>query len=164
MGTLIANAAMLEGKEVIFHPAYIGKIRSGASTCYVHIGDTPTSTPIVSQYDVIVVLTLQALKKLEPQVKPGGVLVWENSNIKEPPEREDVHVYGFPAYRKAIAELKNVKVMNMIMLGALLKTIPLVKKDSLLEVLKSTLPTRTHDLLPLNLQAIELGMSMASQD
>lgn len=50
--------------------------------------------------------------------------------------------------------------MNMIMLGALIKINPMVKKDSLIAVLKDTLPPRFHHLIPWNEKAIELGMRL----
>ena len=48
----------------------------------------------------------------------------------------------------------------MLILGALVKISPIVKKDSLLLALKETLPTRYHNLIPLNEKAIEMGMSL----
>ena len=88
------------------------------------------------------------------------MLIWEGSTIKEPPKRNDLEIFGIPAIEKASNDLKNVKVMNMLVLGALVKITGIVKKESLLVALKDTLPKRHHHLIPLNEQAIELGMSL----
>ncbi len=160
MGTILAHAAIREGKEVIFRPVYAGKMRGGRSNCIVSISDLPIASPIVDQYDAVIALTLPSLKKFEFTVKQGGILIWESTTIKEPPTRTDIRVYAVPAYMKAAAVLKNTKVTNMIMLGALVKINPLVNKESLMAALKETLPGRHHDLIPLNEKAIELGMNL----
>lgn len=163
MGTLLAYAAMKEGKEVSWMPSYGPEMRGGTANCMVNISDQPISSPIVSAYDVAVVLNLPSLKKFELRVKKGGILIWENTSIKEPPARADIRVYGLPAIEKATNELKNVKVMNVLVLGALVKINHIVKKESLVVALKESLPERYHHLIPLNEKAIELGMSLAER-
>jgi 2-oxoglutarate ferredoxin oxidoreductase subunit gamma len=160
MGTLLAYAAMKEGKEVSWMPSYGPEMRGGTANCIVNISDEPISSPIVSEYDIAVVLNLPSLKKFEPRVKKGGILIWESTNIKEPPTRTDITVIALPAVEKALKELKNVKVMNMLVLGSLVKLKKIVKKESLMVALKDTLPKRHHKLIPLNENAIELGMSL----
>jgi len=160
MGTLLAYAAMKEGKEVSWMPSYGPEMRGGTANCIVNISDQPISSPIVSAYDVAIVFNQPSLKKFEPKVKKGGILIWESTTIKEPPSREDIKIYPIPAIEKATHELKNVKVMNMLMLGVLVKISGIVKKESVLQALKETLPERYHHLIPLNIEAIDLGMTL----
>jgi 2-oxoglutarate ferredoxin oxidoreductase subunit gamma len=107
-----------------------------------------------------VVLNQPSLKKFEARVKKGGLLIWESSTIKEGPTRDDIQTIALPAIDKATNDLKNVKVMNMLVLGALIKLKPIVKSEALLTALKETLPERHHKLIPLNKDAIELGMKL----
>jgi 2-oxoglutarate ferredoxin oxidoreductase subunit gamma len=160
MGALLAYAAMKEGKEVSWMPSYGPEMRGGTANCIVNISDQPISSPIVSEYDVAVVLNQPSLRKFESRIKPGGILIWESTNIKKPPSRIDIDVHALPAIEKATHELNNVKVMNMLILGALIKINEIVKKESLLIALKETLPARHHHLIPLNEKAIELGMKL----
>ena len=160
MGTLLAYSAMKEGKEVSWFPSYGPEMRGGTANCMVNISDELISSPIVTLFDVAVVLNLPSLKKFEPRVKKDGILIWENSIIKEPPERKDINVYGIPAIEKASKELENVKVANMILLGGLVKLINIVKKEILMTALKDTLPERHHHLIPLNKRAIDMGMEL----
>lgn len=160
MGKLLAYAAMKEGKEISWMPSYGPEMRGGTANCIVNVSDEPISSPVVTAYDVVVVLNQPSLKKFEPRVKKGGVLIWESSTIKEGPTRDDINIYAIPAIDKASNELKNVKVMNMLVLGSLVKIMNIVKKDSLLIALKETLPARHHKLIPLNEEAIEMGMSL----
>jgi 2-oxoglutarate ferredoxin oxidoreductase subunit gamma len=160
MGKLLAYAAMKEGKEISWMPSYGPEMRGGTANCIVNISDEPISSPVVTEYDVVVALNQPSLKKFESRVKKGGILIWESSTIKEGPTRNDIEVYALPAIDKATNELKNVKVMNMLVLGALVKLRGIVKRDTLMVALKETLPERHHHLIPLNEEAIELGMSM----
>lgn len=160
MGTLLAYAAMKEGKEVSWMPSYGPEMRGGTANCIVNISDKTISSPIVSEYDVAIVLNQPSLKKFESRVKKGGILIWESSNIKKPPTRTDINVYALPAIDKATNKLKNIKVMNMLVLGALIKINHIVKKESLILALKETLPKRHHNLIPLNKKAIEIGTNL----
>jgi 2-oxoglutarate ferredoxin oxidoreductase subunit gamma len=162
MGKLLAYAAMKEGKEISWYPSYGPEMRGGTANCTVNISDKPISSPIVTSYDVAVVFNLPSLKKFEPMVKKNGILIWENAIIKEAPQRKDIHIYGLSAVNKAVNELKNIKVMNMLVLGSLVKLNGVVKKNSLLIALKETLPERYHHLIPLNERAIELGMTLVN--
>ncbi|MCK4760767.1 MAG: 2-oxoacid:acceptor oxidoreductase family protein [Candidatus Aminicenantes bacterium] len=159
MGSLLAYAAMKEGKEVSWMPSYGPEMRGGTANCMVNVSDEPISSPIVTEYDIVVVLNQPSLDKFEPRVKKDGILIWESSTIKRGPTRDDIKAYALPAIEIATEELKNVKVMNMLVLGALMKADPIVGTDSLMTALKETLPERYHHMLPLNQEAFELGMS-----
>ena len=58
------------------------------------------------------------------------------------------------------AEMKNSKVFNMIVLGGLLKVCPVVSTDGLNKALFKSLPERHHNLIPLNMKAVEEGMKI----
>ncbi|MFW6129411.1 MAG: 2-oxoacid:acceptor oxidoreductase family protein [Candidatus Aminicenantaceae bacterium] len=161
MGTLLAYAAMKEGKEVSWMPSYGPEMRGGTANCMVNISDKLISSPIVTEYDIAVVFNQPSLDKFEPKVKKGGILIWESSTIKNPPTRTDITIYPIPAIDMATNELKNVKVMNMLVLGALVKINQIVKKESIIIALKETLPERHHHLIPLNEKAIEMGMNLS---
>jgi 2-oxoglutarate ferredoxin oxidoreductase subunit gamma len=162
MGTLLAYAAMKENLEVSWMPSYGPEMRGGTANCMVNISDQPISSPIVTHYDVVIALTQPALQKFESKLKKNGILIWESTKIKEGPTRTDIRSFALPAFSKATLELNNVKVMNMLLLGALIKISKIVKRDSLLLALKETLPERHHKLIPLNEKAIDLGMSLVN--
>ena len=48
----------------------------------------------------------------------------------------------------------------MMVLGGLLKLCPVVSIESVLKALKKTLPERHHHLIPLNEEAIHIGMDI----
>jgi 2-oxoglutarate ferredoxin oxidoreductase subunit gamma len=59
--------------------------------------------------------------------------------------------------------MENTKIMNMIVLGALLGMKQIVAIESVLEGLKKVLPERHHKLIPLNEKALRRGMELARE-
>jgi len=161
IGLILSHAALAEGKEILWRPEFEGKIRTGISTCIVSISDAAIWSPAVDFYHILAALDQFSLNTLEPKLKPGGLLLWECTNIKEPPSRTDIQIIALPAYQLATDEFDNIAVMNMIFLGALIKQIPLVKPESLISALPDALHSRYHQLIPLNEKAIRLGMGHA---
>jgi 2-oxoglutarate ferredoxin oxidoreductase subunit gamma len=162
MGMTLSYAGMIEGKEITWMPSYGPEMRGGTANCTVLIADQKISSPIITTYDAVVALNQPSLDKFEPQVKPGGLLLYESTNIIIPPTRTDVEILAIPASEEAV-KLKNTKIMNMIVLGALLARTSVVEIGSILKALKQVLPERYHHLLPLNEQALRRGMELAQE-
>lgn len=156
MGKILAYSGLMENKEVTWMPAYGPEQRGGTANVTVIVSEERISSPILSQYDVAIVLNQPSLDKFESKVKPGGILIYDGFGIINPPARKDINVYRIDAMDKA-AELKNSKVFNMIVLGGLLKVCPIVSTDGLNKALYKTLPERHHGLIPLNMEAVEAG-------
>ncbi|WP_417468002.1 2-oxoacid:acceptor oxidoreductase family protein [Leyella stercorea] len=156
MGKILAYSGLMENKEVTWMPAYGPEQRGGTANVTVIVSEERISSPILSHYDVAIVLNQPSLDKFESKVKPGGILIYDGFGIINPPTRKDINVYRINAMDKA-AELKNSKVFNMIVLGGLLKVCPIVSTDGLNKALYKTLPERHHGLIPLNMEAVEAG-------
>ena len=58
--------------------------------------------------------------------------------------------------------MKNAKIFNMIVLGGFLKVCPIISNSGIELALKKTLPERHHNLIPLNMQALEEGGKIIS--
>ena len=162
MGKILAYSGLMEDKEVTWMPAYGPEQRGGTANVTVIVSDERISSPILSHYDVAIVLNQPSLDKFEPKVKPGGILIYDGFGIINPPTRKDINVYRIDAMDKA-AELKNSKVFNMIVLGGLLKVCPIVSTEGLNKALFKTLPERHHGLSPLNMKAVDEGMKIIEQ-
>ena len=159
MGKILAYSGLMEDKEVTWMPAYGPEQRGGTANVTVIVSDSRISSPILSHYDVAIVLNQPSLDKFEPKIKPGGILIYDGYGVMNPPQRKDITIYRIDAMDKA-AEMKNSKVFNMIVLGGLLKVCPVVSTDGLNKALFKSLPERHHNLIPLNMQAVEDGMKI----
>lgn len=159
MGKILAYSGLMENKEVTWMPAYGPEQRGGTANVTVIVSDEKISSPILSTYDVAIVLNQPSLEKFEPKVKPGGILIYDGYGIINPPKRTDITVYRVDAMDKA-AEMKNGKVFNMIVLGGLLEVCPVISHDGVEKALYKTLPERHHALIPLNMQALKEGAKL----
>lgn len=161
MGKILAYSALMEGREVTWMPAYGPEQRGGTANVTVIVSDAPISSPILSSYDIAVVLNQPSLNKFESRVKPGGTLIYDRFGICAPPTRTDITVYAIDAMEK-VAELRNAKVFNMVVLGALLGVSHTTTNASLQQALQKTLPERHHRLIPLNIEAVEAGRRLVA--
>lgn len=162
MGKILAYSGLMEDKEVTWMPAYGPEQRGGTANVTVIVSEERISSPILSKYDVAIVLNQPSLEKFEEKVKPGGILIYDGFGILNPPARTDIKVYCIDAMNKA-AEMKNSKVFNMIVLGGLLKVCPIISMEGLNKALFKTLPERHHHLISLNMEAVEIGGSIIKE-
>ncbi|MBU1100316.1 MAG: 2-oxoacid:acceptor oxidoreductase family protein [Bacteroidetes bacterium] len=159
MGMVLCYSGMIEDKEVSWMPSYGPEMRGGTANCITIVSDTKVSSPIISKFDTVIALNQPSLDKFESGVKVGGTLLYDSTNIINPPTRTDIEVYGIDATKEA-ANMDNPKMLNMIMLGAFLQKKPILKFENILEGLKQVLPERYHHLLPLNEKALRKGMEL----
>ena len=162
MGKILAYSGLMEDKEVTWMPAYGPEQRGGTANVTVIVSDERISSPILSKYDIAIVLNQPSLEKFEPKLKPGGILIYDGFGIINPPTRQDIEVYRIDAM-EATFELKNAKSYNMIVLGALLAIKPIVTVENVLLGLKKSLPERHWHLMPQNEQALRHGMSLVKK-
>ncbi len=159
MGKILAYAGIMEDKHVSWMPAYGPEQRGGTANVTVIVSDEVVSSPIVSAYDTAIVLNQPSLEKFEPQVKPGGTIIYDGHSIIQPPKRDDIHVYRIDAMEEA-ARTGNSKVFNMLVLGGFLKVRPIATVEDVVKGLHKALPERHHKLIPMNEEAIRRGMQI----
>lgn len=159
MGKILAYAALMNNLEVTWMPSYGPEQRGGTANVTVILSDEEISSPIVDTFDIAVILNQQSLDKFEHAIKPGGILIFDPYGIHRLPERKDIRIFPVNAMEATI-EMGNPKGYNMILLGALLKTDPVVSVDDVLLGLKKALPSRHHHLIPANESAIRRGMEL----
>jgi 2-oxoglutarate ferredoxin oxidoreductase subunit gamma len=160
MGQVLAYAGMIENREVCWMPSYGPEMRGGTANCIVTVSSEEISSPIIGLFDTVVALNQPSLDKFEQAVKPGGSLIYDSTNIIDPPKRTDIQLIPIAASEEAV-NMKNTKIMNMIVLGAFCAARKTVKIETVLAALKKVLPERHHHLLPLNEQALLRGQELA---
>lgn len=160
-GKLLAQTAMVAGKEVTFMPSYGAEVRGGTAKCMVIISEEKIACPVVSRPDSLIVMNKASLNKFTPNLKNGGLLIINSSLIKtEPQLDESIEIVSIPADDIAV-ELGNQKAANMVMLGAYFgKRGYLTTEDATL-ALPQVLAERYHKTLPINIEALRRGAEFA---
>jgi 2-oxoglutarate ferredoxin oxidoreductase subunit gamma len=156
MGKILAYSGIMQDQEVSWFPSYGPEMRGGTANVTVILSDERISSPVLNQFDTAIILNQQSLDKFEKMVKPGGVLIFDPNGIIKEPTRTDIKVYKIEGTRIA-SEMGKPIIFNMIVLGAFLKAKPIVKLENVRKGLEKSLPERHHKLIPMNIEAIEIG-------
>ncbi len=156
MGKILAYSGVMQDQEVAWFPSYGPEMRGGTANVTVILSEERISSPILNEFDTVIVLNQQSMTKFESKVKPGGTLIYDPNGIVKHPARKDINIYKVEGSRIAI-EMGNPLTFNMIVLGAFLQAKPVVKIENVKKGLEKSLPERHHGLIPLNLQAIQKG-------
>jgi 2-oxoglutarate ferredoxin oxidoreductase subunit gamma len=157
LGQIISLTEMNKGLYTTWFPAYGAEMRGGTANCSVVYSDQPIGSPIIKEdIDVLVALNEPSLRKFETHVKKGGLIIIENSMIKNiKTVRDDVQACYISATEMASA-MGNLKIVNGIMLGAYAKLTGDFTKEEAFETLKYKLKGK-EKLWPLNEEAINKG-------
>lgn len=159
-GQILAFAAMDAGKEVTWVPSYGPEMRGGTANCQVIVADEEIGSPLTRTPSAAVIFNLPSLDKFEPQVVPGGLIVVNSSLVNRGVSRKDVKAIMIPAQEIA-EELGNRRLLNMVLLGALLEALPILPHGAIEKALENHLPERHRKFLKGNIEAIHQGAAIA---
>ena len=155
-GQLMAYAGMDAGWEVTWIPSYGPEMRGGTAHCTVIISDQPIGSPIIRNPTIAVVLNPESMEKYEPLVRPGGLLMVNSTLVQRRAMRDDITVIAVPANNIA-ADLGNVKMANVVLLGAMLFRRPVVSLEAVDRVLDEHLTGNKRRLIESNKRALRRG-------
>ena len=155
-GMILAQAGLLEQREVSWLPSYGPEMRGGTANCHVTISDRPIASPVILSANCAIVMNLPSFVRYESQVAPGGVFLINSSLIEKKAKRDDIRVFYLPASELAM-ELGNKKAANMVMLGAYSRAAGMLKRDVFARALDNMSDKKGDMPTELNLRAFELG-------
>jgi 2-oxoglutarate ferredoxin oxidoreductase subunit gamma len=158
MGLNLAQAAMLEGKNVTYLPSYGAEVRGGTANCTVAISDEEIASPVASSPDFVVAMNQPSLVRFQNQIESGGVLFLNSSLIEAEVSRGDIEVVRVPANSIA-EELGSPKSANMVMLGVFAKESNLFSLSSLIEGMRITLKNKGKQMA-INKKALMAGYDL----
>lgn len=157
-GEVLANALMLDEKNVTWYPCYGAEMRGGTVNCEVVSSNEEVSSVNKKEADFIIALNQLSFDKFLPKLKKGGWIIANSSLVKELKSRIDVN-YLFAPITKMAHDLGDVRISNIISLGILTKISKLTSIETLHKALDVVLPEHRKNLLALNLKALELGFN-----
>lgn len=158
-GIILAEAAILDGKEAIQTQSYGPEARGGASKSEVIINDEAIDYPKIVSADVLLAMSEEACKKYIGNLKPGGKLIVDTTLVRNVPEN-DAEVLLVPITKAAREEAGNAVFANIIALGALVGSTNVVSRASLEKAVLARVPKGTEEK---NQKALEIGFAMAKK-
>lgn len=159
-GEVLANALMLDGKDVTWYPSYGAEMRGGTVNCEIVTSENQVSSVNKKEADFLIALNQLSFDKFLPKLKKGGWVIANSSLVKELKSRLDIN-YFFAPITALANELGDIRITNIISLGMLVKISKLTSIEMLHKALENILPEHRKNLLPLNLKALEVGFNYA---
>ena len=160
LGEIVATIAMQKGKHVTWMPSYGAEMRGGTANCAVIVSDTMIGSPIVqSNIDILCAMNGPSVDKFLPKLRPGGLAMINSSIVTEKVVHDSADILEIDATNIA-TKVGNLRVANMVMLAGFLKKTDLFALEDITAVLEERFAgSRSKDLIPLNLKAIEAGLA-----
>lgn len=158
-GNVLAQTALLENKNVAAMVSYGAEVRGGTANCTIILSDHEIASPVVESPTTAIILNEPSLDKFEGAVAKNGLIILNSSLIKRDIKRNDIEVIKIPATDLA-NELGNVRVANLILLGALIKKTNILNLNKAIETLPKAFPKRKQDLIEINIKALKKGAEL----
>lgn len=157
-GEVLANALMMDEKNVTWYPCYGAEMRGGTVNCEIVASDEEVSSVNKKEADFVIALNQLSFDRFLPRLKKGGWMIANSSLVQEKEPIEGIN-YFFAPITNFAKDLGEMKIQNIISLGILARISKLASLDAFHKALDSVLPEHRKNLLPLNLKALELGFN-----
>jgi len=156
MGYSLAHSAMNKGYEVTYLPSYGAEVRGGTANCTIAVADEEITSPVASEPDYLVVMNSPSLITFQNRVTPGGTIFLNSSIVDVLPIRRDVKICAVPCGDMA-QDLGNVRVANIILMGAFIKKTGIVPADIYLKSLGTIMGSKKKSVAEINQRAFAAG-------
>lgn len=147
-GIMIAEAAILDGKNVVQTQSYGIAQRGGFSSAEVIISEDEILYQKVQNPDIIVVLNDDAANKL---TNVTGHVLYDSSLMQDYSDRG---WKGVPFYKIA-QEAGSIKAANIVAIGAMIEMVSVISLESFIQVIQKRFKP---EIAELNIRAIKKGM------
>jgi 2-oxoglutarate ferredoxin oxidoreductase subunit gamma len=161
LGKFVAELLMHK-YEVTFFPSYGTEVRGGTAHCHVCVSDRPIASPTVEQASVLVVMNQMSYDRFAPLVKPDGLVLSNSGMVKPTGAHGGAHMVEIDASGLANG-LGDVRVANMVLLGALSVLKNLATEKEIVALLENKLGTAPgkREILDFNKKALHVGADEA---
>ncbi len=154
-GNILANAAMLDDFFVTYLPSYGAAMRGGTANCSICISDEEIASPVTSAPEFVIAMNQPSVLSFVNRLDPGGELMYNCDLVDTVPYRGDIEMFPVPANNISIG-LGNGRAANMVMLGAFLKLINIVKVGTVNKSIEDMMSSRKK-LIDLSIKAVAAG-------
>ncbi len=158
-GNIIARACVIEGKNVAGMISYGAEMRGGTANATVVISDREIASPFVERPDIAIIMNQPSLDKFEEMIVSRGLAVLNTSLVDRDVQRQDLEVAEIEASRVA-HRLGNVRVANMVAVGAFAARTSLLEMSSLARGIEDLFSSKKANMVDINIEALQQGAQM----
>jgi Pyruvate/2-oxoacid:ferredoxin oxidoreductase gamma subunit len=154
---ILARAATLEGRHVLYLGTYGGAMRGGNTDSTVIVGDEPIGAPpLVSRTWSAVAMHHAFWEPLRHKLRSQAVVVVNSTLFASALGREDVRRFDVPATQVA-TDLGNALTAALVLIGAYASLTGLVSSASLVEAMRQSVPPYRRQHVEANERALRAG-------
>jgi Pyruvate/2-oxoacid:ferredoxin oxidoreductase gamma subunit len=156
---VLARAATLEGREVMFLGLYGGMMRGGNTDSTIVVADAPiTAPPVVSRTWSAIAMHDEYWKPVEAKLRPGGLVLVNDATFTSP-VRDDVTVHRVPATEVA-TDLGSALSGSLVMLGAYCAVTGIVGIEAAIAAMRASIPSYRTQHIAANEVALRAGWQL----
>jgi 2-oxoglutarate ferredoxin oxidoreductase subunit gamma len=152
--TILGDAAVATGKEVLQTQSYGPEARGGASRAEVIISTAEIDYPELEAPDVTLCLSQESFNRFAAGARPGGLVVYDSGLVTPVGDIPGARLVGVPFTELATEQVGKAQAANVVALGALQQLTGMVELAALEKSLRRRLPAK---LVEANLRALHAG-------
>jgi 2-oxoglutarate ferredoxin oxidoreductase subunit gamma len=143
---IIGRAASIHGgRNATLIQAFGPEARGSACSAQIVVDDETIGYPYVRRSDVFIAMSQEAYAKFVGELKPGGLLLYEQELVKPGAPAAGLRALGIPASRFA-EEIGRRLVQNIVMCGFFTGATDVVPEAAMERALQESIPAGTEDL------------------
>jgi len=151
----LSYTAAARGWHVAYTSDYNPETRGGLVQGTLVISpEAPIENPLSETFTAVLAFDYDGYRAYGAALEPGGLLIWDSSRIKNPPQFTGAVSYGIPIYEMA-AQAGAARLANMAMLGFYNRIRGLFTVDELIHGMMQYLPVWRHKWIPANRRVLE---------
>lgn len=155
-GKLLGMAAVEAHQYATSYSEYAPAMRNGYTYTTLILSDREVGAQVTASYDCMAFFDEESCAAQSQYLKDGGSYIVNTSLVRTMPEENKGTVYLIPASDIA-EELKNDRLLNVIMLGAVVEATRGVEPSVMEQVLQSAFGKKSQ-IAKLNIAAFRRGM------
>lgn len=156
-GKVMANAGLIEDRELSWLPSYGPEMRGGTANCSVTLSDGPIGSPLVTSPNGLIAMNQPSYDKFIQEVAPGAVVVADSDLIDGIESVDGVEVCAIPA-TKLSQDNGLSGLSNIVLLGKFWDKTRFCDRATLDAAIDKSVPPSKAALIEKNKQALQLGI------
>ncbi len=158
-GKMLAQAAVAQGWNATYIPAYGVEVRGGTAHCHVKIGRRQIGSPIVEDAAIVVAMNEPSYREFSPLLRKGSTLVVNSSLVPSVGSHPGVKIISLDMSNIA-ADMGSLRSANLLALGLCVGLLGLTAGEPLKHLLAETLGRKNPSLAEINERILEKGVEL----
>ena len=156
-GIILAEAAILDNKNVVQSQSYGPEARGGASRAEIIIADGPIFFPKATWVDILLAMSQKASDQYSFDLKTGGIFIVDTTYVNQIPTSSALAI---PISSRTREKFGKELFSNIVALGVICEATKVVSSQALQAAVSARVPAGTEKM---NSDALTFGKKLAKE-